>query len=133
MSLWLVLQSLRLLVNYHWRVGRNRWQQTGLFKRLMVSLAYQPRFSKGCHGDKDADVAAGPEIAVRVFKAAADAREISKTRQCSLGMRQQIWSLPTRLVVRLWVIGLKVNSVLLQQTAGNEYSVFQDLVWSPKC
>lgn len=72
-------------------VGGQSWQTSGAFNVLMVALA-GPDVLVKVYGDKDAELAAGPEIA-RVFKAAADAREMSQ------GSNVQDWNQATNLVI----------------------------------
>lgn len=72
-------------------VGGQPWQATGAFDVLMVAIAGKDVFMK-VFGDKDAEVAAGPEIA-KVFKAADDARKMSK------GTNVQDWNQATNLVI----------------------------------
>ncbi|EJZ17430.1 ABC transporter substrate-binding protein [Rhizobium sp. Pop5] len=72
-------------------VGGQPWQATGAFDVLMVAVAGKDVFNK-VFKDKDATVAAGPEIA-KVFKAADDARKMSK------GSNVQDWNQATNLVI----------------------------------
>ncbi|MDQ0320658.1 glucose/mannose transport system substrate-binding protein [Pararhizobium capsulatum DSM 1112] len=72
-------------------VGGQPWQAAGAFDVLMVAIAGKDTYQK-VFGDKDADVAAGPEIA-KVFKAADDARRMSK------GSNVQDWNQATNLVI----------------------------------
>jgi glucose/mannose transport system substrate-binding protein len=72
-------------------VGGQSWQTAGAFNVLMVALA-GPDVLVKVYGDKDAELAAGAEIA-RVFKAAADAREMSQ------GSNVQDWNQATNLVI----------------------------------
>ena len=72
-------------------VGGQPWQTAGAFDVLMVAIAGKETFEK-VFKDKDADVAAGPEIA-KVFKAADDARKMSK------GSNVQDWNQATNLVI----------------------------------
>ena len=72
-------------------VGQQSWQTSGAFNVLMVALAGKDNFLK-VYQDKDADVAAGPEIA-RVFKAADDARKMSTKSNV------QDWNQATNLVI----------------------------------
>jgi glucose/mannose transport system substrate-binding protein len=72
-------------------VGQQSWQQSGLFNVLMSSLVPTEIFSQ-VYADKNAEVAAGPEVA-RVFKAAADAREMSKNTTV------QSWNEATNMVI----------------------------------
>ena len=72
-------------------VGGQPWQSAGAFDVLMVAIAGKDVFNK-VFGDKDEEVAAGPEIA-KVFKAADDARKMSK------GSNVQDWNQATNLVI----------------------------------
>ncbi len=72
-------------------VGGQPWQAAGAFDVLMVAIAGKDVFMK-VFSDKDAEVAAGPEIA-KVFKAADDARKMAK------GTNVQDWNQATNLVI----------------------------------
>ncbi|MEW9615060.1 ABC transporter substrate-binding protein [Shinella sp. S4-D37] len=72
-------------------VGGQPWQAAGAFDVLMVAIAGKDTFNK-VFKDKDADVAAGPDMA-RVFKAAEDARRMSK------GTNVQDWNQATNMVI----------------------------------
>ncbi|CAN7422826.1 carbohydrate ABC transporter substrate-binding protein [Ensifer sp. ENS07] len=72
-------------------VGGQPWQAAGAFDVLMVAIAGKDTFQK-VFGDKDEEVAAGPEIA-KVFKAADDARRMSK------GSNVQDWNQATNMVI----------------------------------
>ncbi|MEK1926927.1 MAG: ABC transporter substrate-binding protein [Rhizobium giardinii] len=72
-------------------VGGQPWQSAGAFDVLMVAIAGKDVFNK-VFGEKDAEVAAGPDIA-KVFKAADDARKMSK------GSNVQDWNQATNLVI----------------------------------
>ena len=72
-------------------LGGQPWQSQGLFNVLMVGLA-GPDVLVKIYGDKDADLAAGAEIA-RVFKAAQDARSMAE------GTNVQDWNMATNLVI----------------------------------
>lgn len=72
-------------------VGGQAWQAAGAFDVLMVAIAGKETFHK-VFKDKDAEVAAGPEIA-KVFKAADDARRMSK------GTNVQDWNQATNMVI----------------------------------
>jgi glucose/mannose transport system substrate-binding protein len=91
----------------------------------MVSLVSTEIFQK-VYGDKDAGVAAGPEVA-RVFKAAADAREISKNSTV------QSWNEATNLVITGQAGGQIMGDwaqgefSVAQQTAGDEYECLPGL------
>ena len=72
-------------------VGGQPWQASGAFDVLMLSIAGKDVFLK-VFGDKDEEAAAGPEI-TKVFKAAVDARRMSK------GTNVQDWNQATNLVI----------------------------------
>lgn len=72
-------------------VGGQAWQAAGAFDVLMVAIAGKDTFNK-VFKDKDADVAAGPDMA-RVFKAAEDARRMSR------GTNVQDWNQATNMVI----------------------------------
>ena len=72
-------------------MGQQAWQSHGAFNVLMVAIAGKDTYNK-VYGDHDAEVAAGPDIA-RVFKAAADARDMSKNSKI------QDWNQATNLVI----------------------------------
>lgn len=72
-------------------VGGQAWQTAGAFDVLMLAIAGKDTFYKVLK-DKDAEVAAGPEVA-RVFKAADDARRMSK------GTNVQDWNQATNMVI----------------------------------
>lgn len=72
-------------------VGGQPWQTSGAFNVIMVALAGKDNFYK-VYKDKDAEFAAGPEVA-KIFKAADDARRMSK------GSNVQDWNQATNLVI----------------------------------
>ncbi|AFL52744.1 glucose/mannose transport system substrate-binding protein [Sinorhizobium fredii] len=72
-------------------VGGQPWQAAGAFDVLMVAIAGKDVF-ESVFAKKDEAVAAGPEIA-KVFKAADDARKLSK------GSNVQDWNQATNLVI----------------------------------
>ncbi|GAA3105465.1 ABC transporter substrate-binding protein [Rhizobium viscosum] len=72
-------------------VGGQGWQASGAFNVLMIAIGGKDNYLK-VFKDKDAAVAAGPEIA-KVFKAADDARRMSK------GSNVQDWNQATNLVI----------------------------------
>jgi len=72
-------------------IGGQPWQSAGAFDVLILALSGKDTFLK-VFGDKDAEVAAGPEIA-KVFKAADDARRMSK------GTNVQDWNQATNMVI----------------------------------
>ena len=72
-------------------VGGQAWQASGAFDVLLVAIGGKETFYK-VFKDKDAEVAAGPEVA-KVFKAADDARRMSK------GTNVQDWNQATNMVI----------------------------------
>ncbi|MBW8446775.1 MAG: ABC transporter substrate-binding protein [Arenimonas sp.] len=72
-------------------VGGQPWQANGAFGVLMIAIGGKDTYLK-VFQDKDAEVAAGPEIG-KVFKAADDARRMSK------GSNVQDWNQATNLVI----------------------------------
>ncbi|MBW6424678.1 ABC transporter substrate-binding protein [Rhizobium sp. XQZ8] len=72
-------------------VGGQAWQSTGLFSTLVVAIGGKDIYQK-VYGDKDAKLAAGPEMA-KVFKAADDARKMAK------GTNVQDWNQATNMVI----------------------------------
>ena len=72
-------------------VGGQPWQQHGVFNVLMNALGGKELTLK-VYDDKDAEVAAGPEVA-KIFEAAAQAREMSQ------GANVQDWNEATNLVI----------------------------------
>jgi len=72
-------------------VGRQSWQTSGAFNVLMVAIGGKDIYKK-VYADKDAKVAAGPEIA-KVFKAADDARKMAAKSNV------QDWNQATNLVI----------------------------------
>jgi len=72
-------------------MGQQPWQTTLAFQVLLVALAGPDAYTK-IFGDKDTDLAAGPELA-KVFQAAATAREMAKDSNV------QNWNDATNLVI----------------------------------
>jgi glucose/mannose transport system substrate-binding protein len=72
-------------------MGGQSWQSTGAFGVLQVAIGGEDLWKK-INVDKDAKAAAGPEM-LKVFKAAAQAREWSK------GSNVQDWNQATNLVI----------------------------------
>jgi glucose/mannose transport system substrate-binding protein len=60
-----------------------------LFNTLFAALVPNEVFL-AVYDDKDADVAAGADVA-RVFAAAADAREMASNSTCKTGTTQPTW------------------------------------------
>lgn len=106
-------------------VGGQPWQSAGAFDVLMVAIAGKDTFYK-VFKDKDADAAAGPEIA-KVFKAADDARKMSK------GSNVQDWNQATNLVITGKAAGQIMGDwaqgefALAGQTAGKDYTCLPGL------
>jgi glucose/mannose transport system substrate-binding protein len=72
-------------------VGGEPWQQNGVFNVLMNALGGKELTLK-VYDEKDAEVAAGPEVA-KIFAALADAREMSQ------GGNVKSWNEATNLVI----------------------------------
>lgn len=72
-------------------VGKQGWQESGLFNNLMLALGGKDLYLK-IYQDKDADAAAGPDMA-KVFKAADDARKMAKDSNV------QDWNQATNMVI----------------------------------
>ncbi len=72
-------------------MGQQGWQQSGAFNVMMISLLPKDVYLS-VYGDKDADKAAGPEVA-RIFAAAADARAMSADSNV------QDWNQATNMVI----------------------------------
>ncbi|NTJ44418.1 carbohydrate ABC transporter substrate-binding protein [Agrobacterium larrymoorei] len=72
-------------------LGGQAWQSNGLFDTLTLSLGGKELYEK-VYKDKDADVAAGPEMA-KIFAAADEARKLSK------GSNVQDWNQATNMVI----------------------------------
>ncbi|GEO85043.1 MULTISPECIES: ABC transporter substrate-binding protein [Alphaproteobacteria] len=106
-------------------VGGQPWQAAGAFDVLMVAIAGKDTFYK-VFKDKDADVAAGAEIA-KVFKVADDARRMSK------GTNVQDWNQATNMVISGKAGGQIMGDwaqgefALAGQTAGKDYTCLPGL------
>lgn len=106
-------------------IGQQSWQTSGAFNVLMVALAGKETYLK-VYGDKDADVAAGPELA-RVFKAADDARRMSAKSTV------QDWNQATNLVITGQAGGQIMGDwaqgefQVANQVAGTDYSCLPGL------
>lgn len=72
-------------------MGQQGWQTGGAFNVLMSAIAGVDIYNK-VFGDKDAEVAAGPEVA-KVFKAADDARKMAANSNV------QDWNQATSMVI----------------------------------
>ncbi|MDH4440055.1 MAG: ABC transporter substrate-binding protein [Rhizobium sp.] len=106
-------------------VGGQPWQSAGAFDVLMVAIAGKETFEK-VFKEKDAEMAAGPEIA-KVFKAADDARKMSK------GSNVQDWNQATNLVITGKAGGQIMGDwaqgefALANQVAGKDYTCLPGL------
>ncbi len=106
-------------------VGGQAWQASGACDVLMLALAGKDTFYK-VFKDKDADMAAGPEMA-KVFKAADDARRMSK------GTNVQDWNQATNMVITGKAGGQIMGDwaqgefALAGQVAGKDYSCLPGL------
>lgn len=106
-------------------VGGQPWQSAGAFDVLMVAIAGKETFEK-VFKEKDAEAAAGPEIA-KVFKAADDARKMSK------GSNVQDWNQATNLVITGKAGGQIMGDwaqgefALAGQVAGKDYTCLPGL------
>lgn len=106
-------------------VGGQPWQSAGAFDVLLVAIAGKDTFEK-VFKEKDAEIAAGPDIA-KVFKAADDARRMSK------GSNVQDWNQATNLVITGKAGGQIMGDwaqgefALAGQTAGTDYTCLPGL------
>ena len=106
-------------------VGGQPWQAAGAFDVLMVAIAGKDVFNK-VFGEKDAELAAGPEIA-KVFAAANDARAMSK------GTNVQDWNQATNMVITGKAGGQIMGDwaqgefALAGQVAGKDYTCLPGL------
>ncbi|MFZ7091814.1 ABC transporter substrate-binding protein [Primorskyibacter sp. 2E233] len=72
-------------------MGQQGWQQSGAFNVMMISLLPKDVYLS-VYGDKNAEVAAGPEVA-RIFQAADNARKLSADSNV------QDWNQATNMVI----------------------------------
>lgn len=106
-------------------MGQQGWQQRGLFNVLFAALVSDDVFLS-VYKDKDADVAAGEEVA-RIFKAADDARAMAA------GSTVQNWNDATNLVITGKAGGQIMGDwaqgefAVAQQVAGQDYSCLPGL------
>ncbi|MDQ0453854.1 ABC transporter substrate-binding protein [Rhizobium paknamense] len=106
-------------------LGGQPWQASGLFDTLALSLGGKDLYMK-VYKDKDADAAGGADMA-KVFKAAADARDMAK------GSNVQDWNQATNLVITGKAGGQIMGDwaqgefQLAGQTAGKDYSCLPGL------
>ncbi len=110
-------------------IGGQPWQANGAFDVLILALSGKDVFLK-VFGDKDADVAAGPDLA-KVFKAADDARRMSR------GTNVQDWNQATNMVITGKAGGQIMGDwaqgefQLAGQTAGTDYTCLPGLGVNP--
>jgi len=101
-------------------IGQQPWQIGGAFRVLLVSLAGPETYQK-VYGDKDAEAAAGPEVA-KVFKAADDARKMAAKSTV------QDWNQATNLVITDQAGGQIMGDwaqgefQIAEEVAGKDYS-----------
>nr|CAD6603734.1 carbohydrate ABC transporter substrate-binding protein [Rhizobium sp. Khangiran2] len=110
-------------------LGGQAWQANGLFDTLLLSLG-----GKGLHEavyvNKDAEAAAGPEVA-KIFEAAAQARELS------IGTNVQDWNQATNMVITGKAAGQVMGDwaqgefQIAGKVAGEDYSCLPGLGVSP--
>ena len=110
-------------------LGRQPWQSFQLFNTIMASVG-GPDLYKTIYGEKDADFAAGPEMA-KVFEALADARKLAAKS------RVQDWNEATNLVITGQAAGqimgdwAQAEFQLAGQTAGRDYQCLPGLGTTP--
>ena len=106
-------------------MGQEGWQQSGAFNVMMATLVPQEVFL-AVYGDKNAEVAAGEEVA-KVFQAAADARAMSNKSTV------QNWNDATNLVITGQAGGQIMGDwaqgefAVAEQVAGEDYSCLPGL------
>jgi glucose/mannose transport system substrate-binding protein len=106
-------------------VGGQPWQQSGAFNVLFVALGGKDLFMK-VYGDKDAEAAAGADMA-KIFKAADDARNLSE------GTNVQDWNQATNMVITGKAGGQIMGDwaqgefQVAGQTAGKDYTCLPGL------
>jgi glucose/mannose transport system substrate-binding protein len=106
-------------------LGGQPWQANGLFDTLLISLGGKALYEK-VYKDKDAEVAAGPEMA-KIFAAADTARELAK------GSNVQDWNQATNMVLTGKAGGQVMGDwaqgefSLAGKTAGTDYTCLPGL------
>jgi len=106
-------------------MGGQSWQSDGAFNVMIVALAGPDIYTK-VFADKDAEAAAGPEMAT-VFEAAAAAREYSKNTKV------QDWNMATNMVITGKAGGQIMGDwaqgefQVAKQVAGKDYSCLPGL------
>lgn len=106
-------------------MGQQPWQTTLAFQVLLVALAGPDAYTQ-VFGDKDADLAAGPEMA-KVFQAAATARDMAKNSNV------QNWNDATNMVITGKAAGQIMGDwaqgefQVANQVAGEDYTCLPGL------
>ncbi|KQY22590.1 ABC transporter substrate-binding protein [Rhizobium sp. Root483D2] len=106
-------------------IGGQAWQANGAFGVLVIAIGGKDVYQK-VFADKDEEAAAGPEM-VKVFKAADDARRLSK------GTNVQDWNQATNMVITGKAGGQIMGDwaqgefQLAGQTAGTDYTCLPGL------
>jgi glucose/mannose transport system substrate-binding protein len=106
-------------------VGQQGWQQSGAFNLLMLGLGGKDLYLK-VYQDKDAEVAAGPDVA-KIWAAADDARKLGK------GSNIQDWNQATNMVITGKAGGQIMGDwaqgefQVANQVAGKDYTCMLDL------
>jgi glucose/mannose transport system substrate-binding protein len=106
-------------------LGGQPWQANGLFDTLLLSIGGKDLYEK-VYQDKDADAAAGPEMA-KIFAAAAEAR------QMAAGSNVQDWNQATNMVLTGKAGGQVMGDwaqgefQMAGQVAGTDYSCLPGL------
>lgn len=106
-------------------MGQESWQQSGAFNVLFAALVPDQVFLD-VYGEKNAEVAAGPDVA-RVFEAAADARALAD------GSNVQAWNEATNMVITGQAGGQIMGDwaqgefAVAELTAGEDYSCLPGL------
>ncbi len=106
-------------------MGQEGWQQSGAFNVMMATLVPQDVYL-AVYGDKNAEVAAGEDVA-KVFQAAADARTMSEKSTV------QNWNDATNLVITGQAGGQIMGDwaqgefAVAEQVAGTDYSCLPGL------
>jgi glucose/mannose transport system substrate-binding protein len=106
-------------------VGQQGWQMSGVLNNLLLGLGGKDVFLK-VYQDKDADFAAGPEVAA-IFAALADAREMSQ------GSNVQNWNEATSMVINGQAGGQTMGDwaqgefQVANQVAGKDYTCLPGL------
>lgn len=106
-------------------LGGQPWQANGLFDTLVISLGGTDLYNK-VYKDKDAKVAAGPDMA-KIFSAADQARQLAK------GSNVQDWNQATNLVLTGKAGGQVMGDwaqgefQIAKKTAGTDYTCLPGL------